>query len=158
MLEIRAFRQQDRLACIELFIQVFCLPPWNDQWSLESAGDYLDDIVDTPGFFGVVGYNDGKLMGVCLGHRKRWWQGDEYHIEELFVAPRVQRRGIGRQIVEYARQELHAAGIGRVTLLTARGTPADRFYNKLGFTRSERLVFMKLDLFENAERKEQISE
>jgi GNAT superfamily N-acetyltransferase len=145
-LEIRAFRYQDRSACINLFIRVFHLPPWNDRWSSESAGAYLGDIFDTPGFYGVVAYDGAELMGVCLGHRKRWWKEDEYHIDELFIAPQVQRRGLGRQIIDCAKRELQASGIGRLTLLTARETPADRFYSKLGFQKSEHLVFMKLDL------------
>jgi GNAT superfamily N-acetyltransferase len=155
MLEIRAFRHQDSSDCSELFVQVFGLPPWNDRWSPESAGAYLGDIVHTPGFYGVVAFDGDRLVGVCLGHRKRWWQGDEYHIDELFVAPEAQRQGIGRQIIDYTKQELRTKGVGRLTLLTVRNTSADQFYSRLGFIPSEHLIFMKLDLFDDAELEEQ---
>lgn len=126
-----------------VFVQVFGQPPWEDEWpSNERAKGYLSDIVNTPGFKGFVAYEGRKIHGVCLGHKVRWWAGDEYYLDELFVDTDVQRTGIGGALIDYAKQQLERDGVGVVVLLTQRETPAERFYAKQGFVSNIRTLFM----------------
>ena len=143
MMEIRDFKSDDFDGCANLFIQVFSQAPWNDHWSLESASVYLRDIVMTPGFYGIVAQNEFGIIGMCWGHIKRWGMGDEFYVDEMCVVSERQRQGVGQRIMLYAKQKLGEMGVRHLTLLTARNTLAESFYQKQGFVAVNRLVFMK---------------
>jgi GNAT superfamily N-acetyltransferase len=145
MIEIRNFRPDDLDSCVTLFVKVFSAPPWNDQWSTASARAYLEDIVGTPGFHGFVALNESHMMGMCFGHIKRWWKKDEFFIDEMCVVGSRQRQGIGHQLMAHTKQKLSEFGVTHVTLLTAKDTPAEAFYQKQGFANINNLVFMNYD-------------
>ena len=110
--KMRGFRPTDLDRCVKMFVAVFSREPWKDEWpSLERAKDYLSDIVGTPGFRGFIAYEGRKILGMCLGHKVRWWAGDEFYIDELCVDVDIQRTGIGTQLLNYARQCLLKEGI-----------------------------------------------
>jgi aminoglycoside 6'-N-acetyltransferase I len=143
MITIRDFRPDDFDGCTKLFIQVFRQAPWNDDWSLERAKLYLRDIVMLPNFYGVVAQNESEIIGMCWGHIKRWWVRDEFYVDEMCVASERQRQGIGQQILIYAKQKLGEQDVSELTLLTARDSAAESFYQKQGFVVLKNLVFMK---------------
>ena len=141
--ETRPFAAQDLDPCADLFIQVFSQPPWNDRWpSTEVARAYLEEFVNTPGFQGFVVVLDQQIVAFLLGHRKQWWSGTEYYIDEFGVHPKVQGQGIGTMLIDHLKQSLSQAGIYTITLLTARDTPAAAFYAKQGFVTHQRMAFM----------------
>lgn len=143
MITIRDFKSDDFDGCTNLFIQVFSQAPWNDVWSLERAKLYLRDIVMLPNFYGVVAQNESEIIGMCWGHIKRWWVRDEFFVDEMCVISERQGQGIGQQIMQYAKQKLGELGVSELTLLTARDSAAERFYQKQGFVVLNNLVFMK---------------
>ena len=143
MFKLRAFRPTDLDRCVAMFVRVYGQPPWEDEWpSEERAKDYLADIVGTPGFEGFVAYEGRRILGVCLGHKVRWWAGDQFYMDELFVDTEVQRSGIGTALVEYAKQRLAREGVHLVVLLTQRETLAESFYAKQGFVSNINVLFM----------------
>ena len=79
---------------------------------------------------------DGRLRGFCFFGPSRD-QGAERGVAEiyiLFVAPESWRGGIGRSLVESALAEL--SDYSEVTLWSAAdNTPANAFYEALGFVR-----------------------
>ena len=55
-------------------------------------------------------------------------------VEDVAVDPRFQRRGIGRQMIEFAMNQAKAAGCYKLTLSAAtRRREAHEFYESLGF-------------------------
>jgi aminoglycoside 6'-N-acetyltransferase I len=143
MVKTRSFKPTDLDRCVKLFVKVFSQEPWQDQWpSLERAKEYLSDIVGTPGFEGFIAYEGSKILGLCLGHKVRWWAGDEFYIDEFCIDSSVQRSGIGTQLLEHARECLQKAKIQFVVLLTERNTLAESFYVKQGFDTSDKAIFM----------------
>jgi ribosomal protein S18 acetylase RimI-like enzyme len=143
VVKTRPFKLTDLDRCVKLFVQVFSEEPWQDQWpSLDRAREYLSDIVATPGFEGFIAYEGRKLLGLCLGHKVRWWAGDEFYIDEFCVDSNVQRSGVGTQLLDYARERLRKKRIQFVVLLTERDTLAERFYVKQGFDTSDKAIFM----------------
>jgi len=141
--KIRAYKPTDLGRCVKLFVKVFSQPPWEDQWpSEERAGEYLSDIVGTPGFEGYVAYEGRRILGLCFGHRVRWWAGDEFYLDELCVDSDVQRQGIGTELMNHLWRRLARQGIQVVVLLTQRNTLAEAFYARQGFLISPRTVFM----------------
>ena len=85
-----------------------------------------------PGFLLVVAADDESApvgfvhVLVLEGHA---------HLEQLSVLPAHQRRGLGRALVEAAKEEARARGFDRLSLCTYRDVPWNGpYYRSLGFT------------------------
>ena len=60
------------------------------------------------------------------------------HLEELYVVPRLRRRGIGRALLERAMDDARARGSARIDLGTSDDDLAARaLYERVGFTNRE---------------------
>ncbi|USB31655.1 GNAT family N-acetyltransferase [Paenibacillus sp. YPG26] len=145
-MKIRSFSQADIDSCVDLFIRVFNQEPWNDEWSRDYAGHYLNDYVNASGFGGYIAEDEEGIKGFIMGIRKKWWSGDEFFINEMCVDTSCQRSGIGSQLINIVHEDMQSRGISRITLLTNRGIPAEDFYKKHGFVEIERLIFMNKEL------------
>lgn len=83
---------------------------------------------------------DGAVLAASLGGRLTGFAivtvvDGNAHLAELDVAPDVQRRGIGRRLIEAVADQAHAAGHHRLTLTTFRDVPWNGpWYRRLGFT------------------------
>lgn len=60
----------------------------------------------------------------------------------MFVRPERQRGGVGRALLEAHLAAAGARGVTNVSLLTARESPAEAFYSRLGFRRAGRMVLL----------------
>lgn len=76
--------EQDFYACVDLFMNVFNNAPWNDAWTQGVAEPYLRDYITTPGFNGYIAEEERKIKGFLMGIRKKWWNGDEFFINEYW--------------------------------------------------------------------------
>ena len=126
---------------IKIFLNVYTGSPWNDQWDYDRAELYLKSFISNPSFVGYLAYNNDQLIGVCVGERKYWWQGDEYYINEIFIDRPFQRKGIGSKFLNLIQNELKQKGIGTITLLTVKRNPADIFYKVNGFKDKDVMTF-----------------
>jgi GNAT superfamily N-acetyltransferase len=70
-----------------------------------------------------------RLAGAILVSR---WHGAAL-IDDLAVASRFRRRGIGTALVRAAMQALHQRGYVSVMLVVTQGAPVQTFYRQLGF-------------------------
>lgn len=141
-MDIRPYESKDLRECISLFINVFNNEPWNDKWTSEKAEQYLVDYIKTPGFSGFIAVEGMIMKGFIFGFRKRWWNGDEFFINEMCVQIDDQRSGVGSKLIHFLEIHLKSEGIESITLLTNRGIPAEKFYVKNGFKEIERLIFL----------------
>jgi len=145
-MKVRMYSEADLRKCMELFVKVFNGEPWHDQWSVEDAERYLNDYANTPGFQGVVAENESGIIGFVFGVRKKWWSGDEFLIQEMCVDNEMQKSGIGTEILSHLERILRKEEVSRMTLLTNKGIPAEKFYKKMGFVEIDRLIFMNKDI------------
>jgi GNAT superfamily N-acetyltransferase len=60
------------------------------------------------------------------------------HISAVFVDPARWRRGIARTMLDAADDAMRAAGYDRAQLWTLEGSPAERLYTALGWSRDGR--------------------
>jgi aminoglycoside 6'-N-acetyltransferase I len=119
-------------AAVELFVDVFNAPPWNDRWSAESAGQRLLDLVDTPGYAGAALVDaDGAMLGFVGGYRQRWYDGWHFYLAEMAITRRRQRGGLGTRLLSDFLTGLD--DVSGVYLLTQVDGAAAAFYAKLGF-------------------------
>ncbi len=143
---IREITFDDIDDCTELFINVFNSEPWNDEWTLAKAIDLFKDFFNTPGFIGFKGIQNNKTIAVCIGHVKKWRKSSEYYIEEYFISPELQHKGFGTDFLKKIEEQLVLGAIRKITLLTARNTPAEKFYKKNNFINLDFMTLMKKDL------------
>jgi aminoglycoside 6'-N-acetyltransferase I len=142
-IDIRNFTLGDLDKCAELFQKVFSDYPWYDDWvSLDQTRTYLDELIRNPVFEGFVAFESSKVVGVCLGHSRSWWAGDEFFVDEFYVENERQGNGIGSKLLDYVSTHLAEEGYTRLTLLTNKGIPAEDFYLKNGFYNNLERTFM----------------
>jgi ribosomal protein S18 acetylase RimI-like enzyme len=81
----------------------------------------------------------GRIPG---GHPRLPLTEDQAHVRMLGVDPEVQRRGVGRALMEASLDQAHRAGKRRVTLeTTVDMVPAQRLYESMGFRRGPDQVY-----------------
>ncbi|KPH76254.1 MULTISPECIES: GNAT family N-acetyltransferase [Bacillaceae] len=141
-MEIALFEEKHLPECTSTFMDVFNQEPWNDEWTKETAKNYLEDFTHTPGFKGIVAFDGEEMIGFIFGNLKHWWSGDEFFINEMCVVADKQNSGIGSKMMNNLIKELKLDGVSMISLLTDRGIPAEGFYKKHGFSEIERLVFL----------------
>lgn len=144
---IRQYQESDMQPCIELFIEVFNQPPWNNQWTNAMTENLFEDFYNTPGFLVYVAVNKSQeIIGALIGKEKQWWSGKEYFIEEFFVKTELQGQGIGSKMLDYVYEDIQTKGIGTVTLLTNTFAPAYNFYMNKGYKENPTLRFLHKNL------------
>jgi len=143
VLVFRRFNWKDLDECAALFKKVFSADPWFDEWvSLDQSRKYLRELVENPVFEGFLMCEDSKIVAVCLGHRRSWWMGKEFFMDEFFVETGRQGNGIGTKTVDFLVDILREDGYTRLTLLTNKNIPAETFYLKNGFYNNEKRTVM----------------
>lgn len=125
-MKIRQFSKEDIYAMLP--IQAKC--PQAAHW-LEA--DYLR-LAEDPGGLVLVAELEtmvpGKVLGFAAFHRII----DEAELQNMAIDPEHQHRGVGRALLEEARQQLLKAGAKRVFLeVRASNKPAMDLYFSVGF-------------------------
>ena len=118
----------------ELFAGVFTIEPWNDDWSnQEQLNLYLLDLIGQCNSLTYGLFENGKLIGVSMGHIKHWYSGTEYYIEELCIQTNKQGNGIGTLFLKKIEKAIKELGLVQIFLQTESTVPAYEFYQKNGF-------------------------
>ncbi|NTU42712.1 MAG: GNAT family N-acetyltransferase [Nitrospirales bacterium] len=66
-------------------------------------------------------------------------------LEDMIVSPELRRQGVGRSLLQAAKEFAGDQGCGRITLLTdSDNEAAHNFYLRNGFSRSDMVVFRNL--------------
>jgi GNAT superfamily N-acetyltransferase len=116
----------------ELYATVFNAPPWQDGWSVSAAEERLQALAAVPRFEALGAYQAGTAVGLVLGSGERWVKGWVLHLREMFVAPSLQRSGIGRALLAEFERSLAGEYLG-VYLQTGSTVPAKHFYAQSGY-------------------------
>lgn len=139
---IREMGQEDISVCAQILCSVYNNDLWQCRWSLERAAQYLLDITKMPGFVGFVLETDGRILGGIFAREKVWWNNSEISVEELFVLPEQQGRGLGSALLDKIVEVVAEKGLAGLTLTTKRYAPAAGFYRKHGFVDGDHVLFM----------------
>lgn len=129
----------------ELFISVFTIEPWNDDWSNQEQLDlYLLDLVGQSNSLTYGLFEAEELIGVSMGRIRHWYAGTEYYIDELCVRTDKQGNGIGTYFVNEIEKAIKEIGLVQIFLQTESSVPAYGFYQKNGFLElKEHVSFVK---------------
>ncbi len=115
----------------ELYVRTFNAKSWNDSWTIESATKRLLQMLHCDGFYGIVCYENDKLIGLILGNHEYYYSGMHFNIKEVCIDVEMQGKGFGTSILEEFLSRLKKRGISEVYLFTSKEQAG--FYNKNGF-------------------------
>lgn len=141
-MEIRLINKSNIEECAKLLMEAYNCPPWNTQWTFETAVRYLKEFEEARRFVGFALYVEGHIVAAMFGHEKAWYTNDELFIDEFFVVPEKQRMGYGRFLLEHAEKYVKENELAGITLLTNRYMPSVSFYEKNNFEKAEHVLFM----------------
>lgn len=133
---------EDIDALSALYAEAFNAPPWNDEWTAETAAKRLRQMILAPGFYGLCAYRQGALCGMILGSKEQFYNGMMFHIREFCVKPSLRGQGIGTQILSDFEDRLRREGVKSVWLLTSRQDGTEGFYERRGLKPYKHMVMM----------------
>ena len=125
MIKIRQFEPSDEPEVIALWRESGLTVPWNDPQK-----DIQRKLSVQPALF-LVGVDGARIVAAMM-------VGYDRHRGSIFylaVAPDLERKGIGRQMVQEAEKRLKAIGCPKLNLLVrSSNQPVIDFYRRLGFS------------------------
>lgn len=126
----------------ELFMDTFNAS-WNDEWTIETARMYLQELLDNKRFVGFTAWKNDSLTGFAFCHMRYNWRGDDMTIDLMGISPNYQRKGYGELLIKAVEKFSKENSITSIGLSTGLNTSAFNFYEKLGFKNSEDAAFMR---------------
>jgi len=125
VMTIRQYHPADELAVIELWVNCGLVTPQNNP-----RMDIERKLWVTPELF-LVGVAGKRIIATVMAG----YDGHRGHINYLAVAPELQGRSYGRQMMDYVEHILRECGCPKINLCV-RTTNQDTiaFYERLGFT------------------------
>lgn len=142
---IRRYENKDLEQSAQVLMDTLCEEPWNETWSKELAETRIAELLSGPQAVGYVYVYENEIVAVMCGRKTTYIHGKEYFIDEFCILPKMQRRGIGSAMIDYAKTDLKKEGFVNIVLNTEKGFPSEHFYLKNGFQTKESLIFMYLD-------------
>lgn len=137
---------------VDLFIDVFSKPPWNDIFeSKDPVIHFFRAFIDLPNFKGFQLCDDNhKVIGVSIGFIKPWLKNDElryeYFLDQYCIDHTLQRRGWGEYFMKGIEARLKQENINDIILNTGLSSPACKFYIKMGFQDMKEYGFLSKEL------------
>ena len=123
-MKIRAFDIEDQAAVIELWRACALVVPWNDP-----AKDIARQLKVDADLF-LVGESRGEFVATVMGG----YEGHRGWINYLAVSPQHQRKGYGREIMEFVEQRIQLKGCPKINLqIRGTNTQAAAFYQAIGY-------------------------
>ena len=124
-LEIRAYRESDQDAVVDLWRECGLVVPWNDP-----VKDIHRKLPIQRDMF-LVGLLDTRLVATVMAG----YEGHRGWINYLAVASDLRKNGFGRRLMEEAEARLRALGCPKINL-QVRSSNADviEFYKRIGYS------------------------
>jgi aminoglycoside 6'-N-acetyltransferase I len=129
-LNTHPLRPNDSPAYAALFTEVFSLPPWNESWDKGTVELQLKQRMAKTDFAGAVAQAGATPAGFATGYSLLGLP-KLFYLEQLFVHPRFQGRGVGKALFSHLKDQARSLGHSRMLLLTKPGA-TQAFYAAQG--------------------------
>ncbi|MBR5873616.1 MAG: GNAT family N-acetyltransferase [Oscillospiraceae bacterium] len=124
----------DKETVKELFLAVFTVSPWYDDWSDSTQLDcYITDLMGQSNSLTYGLFENENLIAVSMGRIKHWYTGTEYCIDEFCVRKEMQGKGVGTFFLGNIEKAIREIGLVQIYLQTDIDVKAFDFYIKNGF-------------------------
>jgi aminoglycoside 6'-N-acetyltransferase I len=130
---IETFGQGRLDECAHLLVSTFNAEPWNDEWTLDTAKQELIWTMEVPGFAGLISLDEG-VTAFATGYREPDDRREVFYLKTFCVRPDAQGTGVGSRLLARLKEYLSQNGVNTIYLITHKGTPAEAFYKKNGYT------------------------
>ena len=143
---IRPMIQSDLPACADILCSVYNNDLWQCNWDKCTAEAYLSDFFHAAKFVGFVIESEGEILGGIFAREKIWWNNSEVFVEEMFIRPDRQGKGLGLMLLGEMEAYVREKGLACITLSTNRYAPAPAFYRKNGFVDCGHVLYMAKEI------------
>jgi ribosomal protein S18 acetylase RimI-like enzyme len=142
---VRPLEDKDILQATDILVSAYRHGEWNEHWKGERATLRIQQIRQSPGSVCLCCASGDELAGIILGRLEIRVDENYFIIDELAVAPRFQRRGLGQKLVQELEDRIALEGYTGVFLLTLKEGFAADFYRKNGYSLGPRMGFFRKD-------------
>ncbi|CAI3114720.1 Acetyltransferase YpeA [Acinetobacter calcoaceticus] len=126
---------------MKIYCSAFSNEPWNEQFDdLEPIRKYFERYFQYPSSFGFCAKCENQLIGVGMGHIHPTIQGVRYYLDDFFIHPHYQGKGIGSKLLNYIEEKCRENNIETIVLHTLRESISEDFYKKHGFKNRSKLI------------------
>lgn len=139
---IKPVTKENLEACANVYIKAYSHAPWNYDWKLDAAINYLNEYISSEQFIGFVIFDDGDIAGALLAHTRTWWTNNQLYIDEFFISPASQKKGFGKLLLNHAEEYARNNDLGVITLLTNKYMPVMKFYDSNNFIHAQPFVML----------------
>lgn len=100
----------------------------------------------------MVAIEQSQPIGFAYGLVQQWESERRFYLKEMCVDSKRQHSGVGSQLLVHLIKQLKEENVRQISLGTGRGTPAERFYSRLGFKIDPQIIMMNKRIRRPAQR------
>lgn len=86
--------------------------------------------------------SEDEIQGFLIGEIEQWCGSQCFYLKEMCVSKKMQRSGLGKEMMRVIQDELAKKEISRIYLITQRETVPEKFYKSSGFETNGSLIIM----------------
>jgi len=138
---IRKATRRDLNEISSLFLQESTKKPYNQKWNRKTAMDKIKEFFECCDIWLVE--DTGSIVGFITLRISLWDKGKEATINEFWLKPSYQGRGLGKKLLLFAEKESKKRGTKTFFLVSNKKSKAFGFYKKMGYNECKDLVLME---------------
>ena len=124
-----------------LYVETYNAPPWQDEWSIETASNTLSYMFDSNDNYALVAEIENEIVGAIIGKYELYYSGMQIIVKSFLVKPNMQNQGIGSKLLQELEIKLKEQNIKYIYLLTDK-REKEAFYQERNYTTTENLIIM----------------
>ncbi|GAA0084696.1 GNAT family N-acetyltransferase [Clostridium sp. CTA-7] len=141
-MEFKEIKIEDIEILSSMYVETFNSPPWNDEWTIETASKRLYQMINCEGFYGLIAYKEEMVVGMILGSEEQFFNGLMFNIKEFCIKNEMRNNGIGTILLKEFENRLKNRGVTEIILFTSREDGTEGFYNNRGLKSYNGMVMM----------------
>lgn len=141
MVRIRRATKKDLKPMAELMLVEFSKRPFDETASIRSVLKSLEFYLKLGRAH--VAVVDKVIAGVVVFKVEQYWERRVLIIEDLAIKQEFKKQGVGKQLLESVEKHAKTNKIRSIQFLTNSKSPAVKFYQKQGYSKSKYTILMR---------------
>lgn len=118
---------------LELFTKVFYESPYNEKWNKGDAIKRLNDLHKRAKDFCFYAEEKGEVIGLLFCSLLIWADGIHVFVEDIAVAPKYRRKGVGKKLVQKLEEVAKQKKIVAIDMEVQEDSLGLPFWKKMGY-------------------------
>ncbi len=141
---VKLIQNQDEIwKVLDLFIQVFSEPPYEEVWTKDLAFKRLSEIYQRGKDFCLYVEENSQVIGLIFCQTQTWQDGVHIMIEDTVVDSNQRNKGVGALLIKKLEEIAKEKNIASIDLLSNTKSKAIDFWKKQGYEANGYIQFMK---------------